>query len=67
MAEIPLHGKNAKGRVTLVDDADLDVVQRYRWGVMEKARPSGTTIGPYAVATVPRAGEAPGTSICTGC
>ncbi len=31
MAEIPLHGKLAAGRVALVDDADVALVSAYRW------------------------------------
>ena len=35
MQEIPLTGKNAHGRVTRIDDGDLELVTRYRWRVHE--------------------------------
>jgi hypothetical protein len=45
MMTIPLGGKNAAGRVALVDDADYAMVARYRWHLFEvPARSSG----PYA-------------------
>ncbi len=53
MAEIALHGVRARGRVALVDDADLDLVAAYRWRVLEQVRSNGTTVGPYATATIP--------------
>lgn len=51
MAEIPLVGRRAQGRVALVDDADLPLVAGYRWRVWEQVR-NGVKGGPYAVTTV---------------
>lgn len=46
MQEIPLTGKNAHGRVTRIDDGDLELVTRYRWRTQE-SRVTGLS---YAVA-----------------
>ena len=55
MRTIPLHGKVAAGRVALVDDADFDLVGRYRWVAWEHQRSAGGRLnGPYAV-TFPKA------------
>ena len=51
MKTVVLHGKNAHGRVALVDDADYELVSQYRWRVWEQVR-NGVKGGPYAVATV---------------
>lgn len=51
MKTVPLHGKKAAGRVALVDDADYDLVMRYRWHVVELDRP-GRSCGPYAVSAI---------------
>lgn len=49
MKTVPLHGKNARGRVALVDDGDYELVMRYRWNVWELNRPGFRPQGPYAV------------------
>lgn len=53
MATIPLLGAKAAGRVTHVDDADLPLVQQYRWHVIERIEPNGHQWGPYVVAKAP--------------
>lgn len=40
MKTVPLYGKKAAGRVALVDDANYDLVMRYRWNVWE-VKPRG--------------------------
>jgi hypothetical protein len=50
---VPLHGKNARGRVALVDDADYDLVMQYRWNVWEPApKPGRRPEGPYAITNI---------------
>jgi hypothetical protein len=49
---VPLHGKKAAGRVTIVDDGDYTLAMRYRWCVRETVRPGGGIDGPYAIANV---------------
>jgi hypothetical protein len=34
--EVPLYGKKAAGRVALVDEADYDLVMRYRWHIKRR-------------------------------
>ena len=53
MKTVPLHGKKAAGRVALVDDADYELVSRYRWRVYQRSQP-GHDSGPYAVAHIRR-------------
>lgn len=53
MRTVPLYGKVAAGRVALVDDADYEMVSRYRWNVREQKSSRGTVWGPYAKAKVP--------------
>ena len=48
MRTIPLTGKRAAGRVTLIDDQDFDLVSQYRWNFFELVRPAGRSCGPYA-------------------
>jgi hypothetical protein len=55
MRTVPLHGKKAAGRVALVDDADYELVMRYRWFVWERTMAGGTKQGPYATANLPGA------------
>jgi AP2 domain len=57
MRTVPLHGKNAAGRVAVVDDEDFELVAAYRWTVRERLRPSGAMEGPYAHVTVRRNGR----------
>lgn len=47
MMTVPLSGKVAAGRVAMVDDADYELVMRYRWHVFEVER-NGRPNGPYA-------------------
>lgn len=55
MRTVTLGGKKARGRVALVDDADYELVSRYRWHVHEKDRgPGHRPMGPYARAGVYR-------------
>jgi hypothetical protein len=53
MRTVPLHGPKAAGRAARVDDADYELVMRYRWNVLEQER-RGRPIGPYAMANLPR-------------
>ena len=57
MKTVPLHGKVAAGRVTLVDDEDYDLVMQYRWTVREQVLHTGVVYGPYAKANVPIGGD----------
>jgi hypothetical protein len=55
MRTITLGGRKARGRVALVDDADYELVSRYRWHVHEQDRgPGRRPMGPYARAGVYR-------------
>ena len=56
MKTVPLHGKVAAGRVTLVDDEDYELVMQYRWNVKEEVR-NGLPHGPYAVTSYRVAGK----------
>lgn len=49
MKTVPLGGKKAAGRVTLVDDEDYDLVVQHRWFVLEEPRSSS---GPYAATAI---------------
>jgi hypothetical protein len=51
MIEIPLVGRKGAGRVALVDDEDLALVQPYRWGLAERDHTS------YAIARFTRDGH----------
>jgi hypothetical protein len=57
---IPLHGKNAKGRVALIDDGDYDLVRSRRWTVIERPQPNGRMDGPYAITHFSRDGRRTG-------
>lgn len=46
MRTVVLSGSKAAGRVALVDDADYELLTRYRWSILEAAEPHPT--GPYA-------------------
>ena len=49
MRTVTLSGKKARGRVALVDDADYELVSRYKWHVHEQDRgPGRRPMGPYA-------------------
>jgi hypothetical protein len=48
MKTVPLHGKKAAGRIARVDDADYDLVMRFRWNVWESRHSNGAVYGPYA-------------------
>lgn len=50
MATIPLHGASAAGRVALVDDEDVPLVQPYQWRVHESSPARSFRYGPYAKA-----------------
>lgn len=56
MRTVPLYGKNAAGRVALVDGEDYELVSQYRWHVQEDTRP-GHRSGPYARTDVRQAGS----------
>jgi len=50
---VPLYGRLARGRVALVDDADYELVMRYRWHAWEKrGRENKRDDGPYAQASI---------------
>ncbi len=53
MRTVPLGGKNAAGRVALVDVGDYDLVMTHNWYVILKKQPGRRDSGPYAVASVP--------------
>jgi hypothetical protein len=49
MRTVTLSGQKAAGRVALVDDADYELVSRYKWHLHEQDRGAGRrTAGPYA-------------------
>lgn len=52
MKSVLLNGKKAAGRVTLVDDADYDLVTQYKWHVDERSRGNRRIDGPYVSSTV---------------
>lgn len=53
MRTIPLLGKNAAGRVALVDDEDYELVSQYRWYLYEgRPRGAGRRSGPYALTRI---------------
>jgi hypothetical protein len=56
MKQVHLGGAKAAGRTALVDDADYDLVSRYRWHAWECTR-KGRIIGPYAAAGIWRDGK----------
>jgi AP2 domain len=56
MMTVHLGGKKAAGRVTLVDDADFELVSQYRWTVWTTKRGGG----PYAITNLSRAEGARG-------
>lgn len=55
--EVPLYGKNAAGRVALVDDGDYDLVMQYRWRVYERKQAGRRGLGPYAVTRITKDGR----------
>lgn len=56
--EVPLYGRNARGRVTQVDEADYGLAMRYRWRVLEQPRePGRKASGPYAITSLRRPGD----------
>ena len=59
MKTITLHGKDAAGRVALVDDEDYELVARFRWLLWEEKRPNGTMHGPYARCAIRVGGKQP--------
>lgn len=48
--EIPLYGKNARGRVALIDEENYELASQYRWRVQERVENGKVVNGPYAVA-----------------
>jgi hypothetical protein len=54
MKTVPLGGKIAAGRVALVDDADYELVSRYRWHIVLKRSRSGQYESPYAQTSIRR-------------
>jgi hypothetical protein len=52
---VPLHGAKARGRFAFVSERRYDLAMAYRWRVWERQLPSGTIVGPYAIAHVQRA------------
>jgi len=57
MRTVPLHGKNAKGRVALVDDHDYALVIPHRWLLQETLCPGRTPHGPYVLRYVTQDGQ----------
>jgi hypothetical protein len=55
--EVPLRGKNARGRVALVDDGDWDLVMQYSWHVTDSPPESGRKRNAYAQTALPSAGD----------
>lgn len=56
--EVRLSGKNARGRVALVDDEDWDMVMRFSWHVIEQDKgPGRKPSGPYAQTALPATGD----------
>jgi len=53
MIAIPLHGPLARGRTALIDDADLGLIEGYRWNVSEYRAGMTHQHGPYARAAIP--------------
>lgn len=54
MRTVTLYGEKAAGRVALIDDNDFELVNQYRWRILEEWR-SGRNRGPYAIANIRRA------------
>jgi hypothetical protein len=50
MATVPLYGKHSAGRSVRVDEADLPLVEPYRWLVQVNTKPRPS--GPYAITWV---------------
>jgi len=49
MRTIMLSGKNARGRVAIIDDDDYELVSRHKWHVHQQSRgPGRRPAGPYA-------------------
>lgn len=60
--EIPLYGKVAAGRVTLIDESDSGLVGQYRWNAQEWRKGGRLVAGPYATTSLSRrdhGGKAP--------
>lgn len=56
--EVPLYGKNARGRAVLVDEADYDLIMQHRWRIFEIPRkPGRKPHGPYAITSLSRPGD----------
>jgi AP2 domain len=56
--EIPLYGRDARGRVALIDEDDYELVSQYRWRVIEQPRkPGRKPSGPYAMTSLPSPGD----------
>lgn len=56
--EVALHGKDARGRVALVDVADYELVMQYRWRLVERSKGTDRRAdGPYARTTLPRSDD----------
>ncbi len=55
--EVPLRGKNARGRVALVDDEDYDLVMQHLWHVIDSPSESGRKRTAYAQTALPPTGD----------
>jgi hypothetical protein len=57
MKAIPLYGRQAAGRVALIDDEDFELVSQYRWRARERDNANGRIDGPYAIASARSGGR----------
>ncbi len=57
MKTVTLHGKRAAGRVAVVDDADYELVMRYRWHALEPCPSEESAASAYDLAAAELFGE----------